>query len=578
MPSVRGDREQRRHLAAILLVSLAGLLLEVGYTRIVSYKLWYYYTYLVIGLSLLGIGSGGVFVAVCKPVRRWRTDRIIGVSSLISAVTITIGYLVIARVHINTIAIWDYGTRASYRNLAALGLICFMLFAAFVALGVMISVLLGRAGDRVGRLYFADLVGAGLGCLFAIPLITRLGPPRVIAFAALVFAIVGLARAAVPIAAVRRRRAPGDRAHLRRGEQHRAPDVRVEDAKVDASGALFSGWGPVFRVDVLQFFKDQPNRLLAHDGAYGSGIWQFDGNPASETRFETDPRAIPFGILGTPPKRELIIGSAGGQEILTSLYFGAPHVEAVELNPVTISLLTGNFADFTGHLADRPDVDIHEGDGRSYLARSDGSYDLVWFVAPDSYAATNAASSGAFVLSESYLYTTQMIKETLRHLDDNGIMVVQFGELGFRDTPTRTARYVVTAREALEQLGIKDPSQHLLVAAHLTENEGDLTTVAVKRTAVHSRRGERVHGSRRAAPAGRSGVRARAADRVPRPSRDPVGRRHRRRGVGARRVIPTADHGRLGRRAVLLALLVVRPRPAPHLRAARRVQPRRRHR
>ena len=40
----------------------------------------------------------------------------------------------------------------------------------------------------------------------------------------------------------------------------------------------------------------------------------------------------------------------------------------------------------------------------------------------------------------------------------------------------------MTARKALEQLGIEDPSQHLLVAAHLTQNEGDLTTVAVKRT------------------------------------------------------------------------------------------------
>ena len=116
---VGSDRVRLPRWLAILLVSLAGLLLEVGYTRIVSYKLWYYYTYLVIGLSLLGIGSGGVFVAVCKPVRRWGTDRIIGVSSLVSAVTITIGYLVIARVHINTIAIWDYGTRASYRNLGS---------------------------------------------------------------------------------------------------------------------------------------------------------------------------------------------------------------------------------------------------------------------------------------------------------------------------------------------------------------------------------------------------------------------------------------------------------------------------
>ena len=58
----------------ILLISLAGLLLEVGYTRIISFKLWYYYTYLVIGLALLGIGSGSVFVAVCAPVRRWSTD------------------------------------------------------------------------------------------------------------------------------------------------------------------------------------------------------------------------------------------------------------------------------------------------------------------------------------------------------------------------------------------------------------------------------------------------------------------------------------------------------------------------
>ena len=84
-------------------------------------------------------------------------------------------------------------------------------------------------------------------------------------------------------------------------------------------------------------------------------------------------------------------------------------------------------------------MDIHQGDGRSYLARSDGTYDLVWYVAPDSYAANNAASSGAFVLSESYLYTTEMIEETLEHLSDDGIMVVQFGELDFERSPTAPA-------------------------------------------------------------------------------------------------------------------------------------------
>ncbi|MGH9217262.1 MAG: hypothetical protein ACRDZS_13465, partial [Acidimicrobiales bacterium] len=86
--------------------------------------------------------------------------------------------------------------------------------------------------------------------------------------------------------------------------------------------------------------------------------------------------------------------------------FGAKDIEAVELNPVTVSLLEDHSADYTGHLAERPEVELHQGDGRSYLARHDTNYDLVWFPAPDSYAATNAATSGAFVLSESYLYTT----------------------------------------------------------------------------------------------------------------------------------------------------------------------------
>ena len=98
-------------------------------------------------------------------------------------------------------------------------------------------------------------------------------------------------------------------------------------------------------------------------------------------------------------------------------------------------------------------MSLHQADGRTYLARSNEKYDLVWYVAPDSYAANNAASSGAFVLSESYLYTKEMIKNTFEHLTDDGIMVVQFGELDFRKAPNRTAATSSTARAAMESSG-----------------------------------------------------------------------------------------------------------------------------
>ncbi len=121
MAEVHGGVSRARQMVAIFLVSLAGLLLEVGYTRIVSYKLWYYYTYLVIGLALLGIGSGGIFVVLSKRLRETATQRIIAVCSIFGAISIVIGYLVISRIPVNTLSIWDYGTKASFKNLAIVG-------------------------------------------------------------------------------------------------------------------------------------------------------------------------------------------------------------------------------------------------------------------------------------------------------------------------------------------------------------------------------------------------------------------------------------------------------------------------
>jgi hypothetical protein len=476
----------------MLLASMAGLLLEVGYTRIVSFKLFHPYVFLVIGLSLLGIGSGGIVVAIWKPLQRTATERIVALCSIWGALSVVAGYLIVARIPLDTIAIWDYGTWRSFSNLGALGLMCLALFGTFIALGITIATLLGRARDRVGRLYFADLVGAGAGALLAIPLIVVLNPPAVVMLSALVFAVVGLMALPAPPSAYRTPLSVLGSVTavvlvLLVVFNGVLPDVRPEETKADPSGSIYSEWGPVFRVDVSGKLQDplgfdEEVNLLSHDGTFGSSLFAFDGDVDELTRFERDHRSVPFDILGQPPGRELIIGSAGGNEILASLYHGAERIEAVELNPVTVSLLTDRFVELTGNLPDRPEVDLHQGDGRTYLARSDRSYDLVWFVAPDSYAATNAASSSAFVLSESYLYTSEMIEETLGQLSDDGIMVTQFGELSFQDSPNRTSRYVVTARDALEAMGVEDPSAHIIVAAELTPNTGDLTTLVVKRT------------------------------------------------------------------------------------------------
>ena len=100
---------------------------------------------------------------------------------------------------------------------------------------------------------------------------------------------------------------------------------------------------------------------------------------------------------------------------------------------------------------------------------TDDQYDLVWFVAPDSYAASNAASSGAFVLSESYLYTQEMLEESIQHLTGDGMVVMQFGEKNYEARPNRTARLAATAREAYESSGVGPFTDHVAVVTSVDE-------------------------------------------------------------------------------------------------------------
>ena len=479
-------RSEPGYYVEIFAISFAALLLEIAYTRVISFKLFYYYTYLVIGLSLLGLGAGGVAMAVSPRLKAARTEVILAVASLCSAVSIAVSYLIVSNLGIASLRVWEYGTRASFSTLGRLLVICLALFVSFLGVGVMLATLFGRRTAKVGRLYCADLLGAGIACALAVWLISLIGPPRMIILGAVVLAAVA-ARI-------------GYREHFRRLAPVSAvvaagllipvlfatvlPDVKIDDGKARADLAQISRWSPIFRVDTLETPPPPgytaPRTLLLHDGALGSIIQQWDGTQEGlkTFNFDNDPRSFPFAVLDRPDNDVMIIGAAGGHEILASKYFGADTVDAIELNPVTYDLVTGEFDEYTGRLAEQPGVNYVNGDGRSFLARSDDRYDLVWYPAPDSYSATNASTAGAFVLSESYLYTAEAIRDSLDHLTDDGILAAQFGEIDFDNKPNRTTRYVATVRHALESMGIDDPGSHVLVSTAA----GNQSTVLVKAT------------------------------------------------------------------------------------------------
>ena len=476
--------DANRFYPQIFLVSFAALLLEIAYTRIVAFKFYYYFTYLVIGFALLGLGSGGTLIALSARLRAVAPGRLIAWGCVLGGLVVAGGYAAIAPLEPDTFRMFQRPI-----ELARFVFLCAALFLSFLVVGTVLARILVAAPSAVHRLYGADLAGAALACGLAVPLMSTLSPPAAVFAAAAVLVAAGLpvARREVPrlllpgivVAAALAGLAlqPG---WLPEPVVDRVKDLNPSRMAEAGSKHLFAQWHPVFRIDVFEQPRFEQARLIAHDGNLGSTLQRFDGDWDALSRFDTDPRAYPFRV-GKPQPRVLIIGAAGGHEILASLHFGARHVTGVELNPVTVSLVRDHFADYTGHLTEDPRVELVNAEGRSFLASSDRSYDLIYFVAPDSYTAMNAAAAGAFVLSESYLYTSEMIRETLGHLSDDGILCMQFGEFFYDRKPNRTARYAATARHALSGLGIRDFDRHILVATN-RDSLLNVSTLMIKKT------------------------------------------------------------------------------------------------
>ena len=460
-PSGRGAGAPTLRLE-IFLVSLAAILLEIAYTRVFSFKLYYYFTYLILGIALLGLGSGGVLVALSERLRSLRPERTVALGSLAAGALVPFSYALVAGVQLSTVDL-TAGPGALFR----LGVLCLSLFLPFLTVGVVLATILGARPGEVGRLYAADLLGAAVGCALCVPLFATVGPPAALMLAGGVLAATG-ARAgrSLPL------RVAGASLALLLCAPLASPTLlpdpvpdRIKALSPQQGGdgpTLFTRWSALFRVDVIEGVSPDRYYQVVHDGIMGSIIVHAEDGPQSATPIDGGIRAAALAPL-RPGSRVLIIGAAGGHEIVTALRHGMGEVVAVELNPVTVSLLTEHFADYSGRLGEDPRVRLVNAEGRAFIERESERFDLVWFVAPDSYSALNAASSGAFVLSESYLYTVEMIESALERLAPGGLLCVQFGEVSFDAKPNRTVRYLATAREALARLGVRDFASHVLV-------------------------------------------------------------------------------------------------------------------
>src|ERR1043166_4288478 len=436
---------------SVFLITLSGLILEVGLTRIYSASIWYHFAFVAISVALLGWGLGGFTVHL------WKRFKPI---SMNAASLVTVLYAAAIPFCLWLLVRYPF-------EMDRLPLFFLAPLLPFFLAGMALSIIFDLHRAQAGTLYFYDLVGAALGAVVVTlllhvfggeaallvgaiaPAIAALlltaGTSRVIQAAAIVAVLLtaGAAFSAVKLGAFRVK--PGTTKAMR-NQMDASPGSRI----------VQTGWNAYSRIDCVEGLPNSFARLYIDSDAW-TGIRGWDGKLDSVQDMRWSYRALPFRL--TPNAETMIIGPGGGPDVVAALASGSKKVTAVEMNPLMLKFVR-SYGARAGNLYDRPDVETVLSEGRNFISRSDRKFDIILLGFVDSWA---SVASGGLSLSENYLYTTEAMRAYYDHLSDNGILVVLRWEM---DIPRLTSNAVAT-------LGPSDASKRVVVLMEKQANPND---------------------------------------------------------------------------------------------------------
>jgi hypothetical protein len=452
-PATQVQTRESTLAVGVGLTSFAALLLELALTRLFSVVLFYHYAFLAISVTLLGLGAGGVFAYLRRErLLGWDTRRLASRISLLGAIaTFAVLEIILhtpVRLHLSG---------SSFRGLTILYISAGV---PFFLTGVLLSVVFARNPQRISRLYGADLAGGALACLATVPLLNTIGAPNAIMLSAAIVAI-----ASIVWATQRNYRVMGGAAAIAllaliaANHSYRLVDIiYAKGQHIHPKDVEFAEWNAISRVEV-DIYSDGA-RYIVIDADANTAIpnqdpfhWNSDA-----ARISLTAAAPAICNVLRPRGTFAIIGPGGGIDVLRAVSAGSPKVTGIEINPSIVNdIMKGRYADYSHHLYQLPQVDIHVSDGRSFIRNSNDRYDVLQMTLVDTWASTSA---GAFALSENSLYTVEAFKEYLEHLKPDGMVAITRWEF---QQPREALRVVSVAMEALHQLGVSNPQAHFLV-------------------------------------------------------------------------------------------------------------------
>ena len=479
----------------LFLIAGSILSLEIAFTRVFAIMMWHHLAYMVISVAMLGFGAAGsLLVVLGKRLGGSWPARALAWLAAGYGIAVFAALGLATQLTVDTVSIWQ-----DKSNLARLAALYAIVFVPFLLGGGTVGLVLTRLATHVNRLYCFDLLGSAAGGAASVWLLSHFGSG---ATAVIAGALGTLAAACFALAADRRTLlavlpatalgalaalsitggsetlgipalrwdipyAPGKEL---RGYENSADHVRIPSATAEVGVGpdteRFPGIGGDFgRVD------RQParSRLVGQDGTAPTMLFRGAADPSAFPFLDDTQAAAAYVALrgrGGSAPRVLVIGVGGGIDVMVALYHGAASVTGVEINRAMIEAVTERFDAYLEGLF-RPDahplsdrIELVHGEGRSYVRHRGAHYDVIQLSGVDSFTALN---TGAYTLSESYLYTTEAIHDLYEHVADEGYLSFSRFIMKYPRKPRETLRLANIALTALEEMGVEDPASRIVI-------------------------------------------------------------------------------------------------------------------
>lgn len=471
--------------AGIFLASLSGLILEIAITRIFSAAIWYHFAFVAVAVALVGLGSSGLLVhyRLKKIKENWAGDL-----TVLSCLGIT-----------SVIPITLFVMHSLASKLVYLPVFMLMFAIPFFFIGIVISAAFSAFAHTAGRLYASDLIGASVGALSVILLLSMIGGEGtalvvglIASICATVFSLTTKSKkkiltslAFIAFASSLLFINETTQAFSIPTDPTAQKDLPIFLRENPGSHIVKTEWNSFSRIDVVEgmsgdciqdsrnpYFDQQcaSEGLAAKifiDGGAGTNIVTWNGDVKSRQELLSWMQYVPFTMKDNP--KVLIIGSGGGRDVVAALASGSKDVTAVEINPIIFETVK-SYGVKAGNLYTHQYVDAHVDEGRSFVSRSQEKYDIIYIPFVDTWA---SVSSGGLGVSENFLYTVEGFQEYYDHLTEDGkIIAVRW----LIDSP----RFVSTFSELVERNGQQksDLEKHLLiVSSDSVEQDPSVTMV-----------------------------------------------------------------------------------------------------